>query len=458
MKTTIAAIGLLVTLLLVAGCEKENEKKKQEPAVSKSRITSIVEGLRSEDKEVRWEALERLKAAKGGLTPEEVSEALRAAAEKWPDEDNVDGSWELVLNSLDKQPGHVAEVAELFPRFSYRARWVAVRYFAMVGNVEAARAYLDLVEQHTEKVPSASIWEFAGSAETRAVLLPELLKYAAAKNPGFAIQQFALHLAEQGLVKEADLAPLAEPLVQAYGALRDRQRAAEQSTGDDWMWTPEYFEVSSDVTLLLDFMGHVPGKVVTDALEQSLGSRDPEVKMYAVLGLVRRGYEVPPKTIEEVAASAANRQTFYYMLGEIGRRDLCPPQYATQEALAESRLVEWLCLPSELGRPPHEIAHMATFEDFEGKQRYYLFRFRMHKPDERSKDGWMAGVAGPYEVAAMPTIDGGDDTCSWFTKWGELTPGEHFEECAEMTTRWREVKAAEAMEQENKPAKQEAAE
>jgi len=90
-------------------------------------------------------------------------------------------------------------------------------------------------------------------------------------------------------------------------------------------------------------------------------------------------------------------------------------------------MVGWLTFPTELARTPHEIELMATFDDAEGKQRYYLFRFRTHAPHWAAKDGWMAGLSGPFEIAAMPTTRDGGATFSQFTKWEEQTPKQHFE-------------------------------
>ena len=443
MVSSNVAIGLVAMALLFSGCQKG--EKDQEQAVSESRILEIVQTLRSGDAGVRQRAVDRLKAAASdGLTIEEGTEAIRAAAEKWPAGEKIDASDELVNAALSRQhTSYIKEVSEHFPRYSEMARWRVVRYLISVCNEAAARAYLDLIRQHQNLVPPASIQEFTQSAEATKLLLPDLLKYAGADELGSQIQMFALRAAQLGVVAETDLAPYAEPILRIYTPMRDRMRKIEKPAGDDWIWTDEYSDTRAHATLLLDLMGHLPGNVTKGPLEEALSSRDPRVKLFAILSLLRHGYEVRPAVIEDVAASSEVRNWLYDGLVSLNRRKLYPPRFASQDALAESNMVNWLTYPAELGRTPHEIKLMATFDDDAGQQRHYLFRFRTHPPHWAAEDGWMAGLSGPFEIATMPTTNAGGSTFSKFTKWDNKTPKEHFEAISGLIAKHWKKRAAE---------------
>jgi hypothetical protein len=190
-------------------------------------------------------------------------------------------------------------------------------------------------------------------------------------------------------------------------------------------------------------MGHLPGNAMKEPLQEALTSRDPRVKLFAILSLLRHGYQVKPEVIEGVAASSEVRNWLYDGLVTLSRRDLYPARFASQDALAESNMVNWLTYPTELGRTPHDIELMATFDDDNGQQRYYLFRFRTHPPHWAAKDGWMAGLSGPFEVAAIPTTDAGGSTFSTFTKWEEKSPKEHFEAISGLIAEHWKKRAAE---------------
>lgn len=105
-------------------------------------------------------------------------------------------------------------------------------------------------------------------------------------------------------------------------------------------------------------------------------------------------------------------------------------------------MVDWLIFPTELGRTPHDIELMTTFDSQDGDQRHYLFRFRTHPSHWAAKDGWMAGLSGPFEVAAMPTTRAGGSTFSTFTKWDAKSPQEHVESIAGLISEHWKLRAA----------------
>jgi hypothetical protein len=105
-------------------------------------------------------------------------------------------------------------------------------------------------------------------------------------------------------------------------------------------------------------------------------------------------------------------------------------------------MVNWLVYPTELNRLPDEIELMKVVAVDTGMPGgiydYYLFRFRTKEPHWAAKDGWMAGVSGPYLRNDQPTMESLGETFSTFTKWEAKTPDEHVGDTRELMKRWRE--------------------
>lgn len=85
---------------------------------------------------------------------------------------------------------------------------------------------------------------------------------------------------------------------------------------------------------------------------------DPLLQMFAVLGSLRNGQAVDGRVVNTIAASAEARNWLFRGLTDIGRIDLFPPRFFSQEAFAESDMVNWLAYPTELARTPDEIELM----------------------------------------------------------------------------------------------------
>jgi hypothetical protein len=139
------------------------------------------------------------------------------------------------------------------------------------------------------------------------------------------------------------------------------------------------------------------------------------------------GENPDPADLERFAQDRTTRKVLYDALERHQKLALFPSKYLTREAMAEADLVVWLNHPNELGSVPDEMELMATLPvpaaGFEG-QRYYLFRYRMRPPHWAAKDGWLAGVAGPYPVDGT-VGSGAPGTVSRFESYDSKSPEEH---------------------------------
>lgn len=161
------------------------------------------------------------------------------------------------------------------------------------------------------------------------------------------------------------------------------------------------------------------------------GERDTYVALTSRIAAVEERLaarqEPAPADLERFAKDPATRRVLYDALEHHGRLSLFPAAFLTPESMAEADLVLWLTHPNELAAPPDEIQLMkivpAPRVSYAG-QRYFVFRYRTLPPHWAAKDGWLAGIAGPYPADGT-VVPGADGTFSRFEAYDSRTPEEH---------------------------------
>jgi hypothetical protein len=165
-------------------------------------------------------------------------------------------------------------------------------------------------------------------------------------------------------------------------------------------------------------------------LRRAALAADVRCALAACVALEQLGETAPEAVLERLAAEPSSRSRLHAELEECGRLASFPSPWATQEALAESVMVDWLSFPTELGRPPTAIELVDRREcDVDGQPGViYVFRFRSALDDEAARRGWMIGVAGAFSSAGAPTTQTeGALTFSEFVPEDEMTLDEHLE-------------------------------
>jgi hypothetical protein len=150
-------------------------------------------------------------------------------------------------------------------------------------------------------------------------------------------------------------------------------------------------------------------------------------RIQPVTDALARGEEPSATHLLRFAENRETRKVLFGALESAGKIELFPAKYRTWEHMAESDLVAWLCHPNELGSPPSDIELVARVPE-PGAQSadstYYVFKYRTHEPHWAAKDGWLAGVAGPYPTASPPAPHA-TGTFSRFEAIDSRTPQEH---------------------------------
>lgn len=454
---------ILLALLATTGCQRKGRKMSAPLPSSPTGVESdqdasaqfdrIVDRLWDADESVREAGLKELtEFRKDTKAPgSQVGlKALRAAARPYrfekPDAGSV--SFQLVdVASSTPRPEYLPVVVELFDRFPDDAKSNALAILTGLESREAAQAFMTVVRTHAPagKLPSLNVWQLVNKPRHPDVFFPEILKYANDPKLSFEIYRLCLAYCESKLLTPDQLAPSTDGVLKNYQTLADKLRPAQKAEGIGWMWEDAYQDSRNLAGLLLDLLGYFPAGKVEKTLREALEYRDPRLKHFAVVSLLRHGKPVDKRHVEDVARSAEMRNWIYQALTEFGKVGDFPERYRTQKAFAESDMVHWLVYPTELGRVPDEIELMKVVPVDTGLKDgiydYYLFRFRTKEPHWAAKDGWIAGISGPYLRKDQPTTQALGDTFSTFTKWGDKTPDEHVGDVRELMEKWRKYHA-----------------
>jgi hypothetical protein len=417
---------VLFLLLVVAGCGLL-------PDEDLEWLQGVVADLHAEDMETREVAYEQLtELGDRQLSKKACLYALEAAAAEFP---ALEKEWHAPASALievavtDPEWDHIAAVRAHFAAYSPAAKDTALNLLASTQLRSATEAYVELIagaESELERLPTGTLGDEPRHA---GVLFPRLLEHINSPQLQWDICLLTLDYLQSSAMPEqveADLVAVFVPLVRE---LRLRMLALQEEGGAGWMWSDAYQAGRPICGLATDVLGHLGGDEVRRELEAGRAHRDPKLKMFAVLGLLRAGLEVGEADLVEVAASAEVRNWLWRELEGMGRSDLFPAAYATQAALAEGEMVDWLVYPTELARVPDEIQLMAVIPQLldEGEAEFYVFRYRTLPPHWAAEDGWMAGVAGPFFTAQSPSPEAYGGTFSTFEAWGSKSAEEHLQ-------------------------------
>lgn len=167
-------------------------------------------------------------------------------------------------------------------------------------------------------------------------------------------------------------------------------------------------------------------------------------RLYATVAGGRKAYrrllaEIAPVTAAlaadrdpapaDLASFADNRRTrrvLYDALAHKNKLHLFPRSRFTWESMSEADLAAWLNHPNELGSSPDEMESMGKVQPRGADGYYFVFRFRMRPPHWAAAQGWLAGVAGPYDLTQDP-MPLGRNTFSRFDSFESRTPEQHVE-------------------------------
>jgi hypothetical protein len=105
-----------------------------------------------------------------------------------------------------------------------------------------------------------------------------------------------------------------------------------------------------------------------------------------------------------LAENPSTRHALFGILNGFKRKDLFPENFNTLEKSAQSFLANWLEFPTELNAAPDKIEfyEKISLEENDQPLDYLVFRFKKLPPPSGLSDGWILGVAGPFQKHSRP--------------------------------------------------------
>ena len=457
--TVLAVVGIAST----ASCNRggpghaqqarASKEERVEPATTGSeRIRSLIERLRSQDESTRRAAMDELRQlGKGeGFSLSEGVQLLRATTLEFSG--NTPGLWDTptwMIAAVADEPRreYLPIIKELFPRWGISARERALDLLSGIDDAAAAETFMQLLRENASEISSPPLMRLQRQPHHPEVFFPgllELVKHEAIANDVYLT---TLNFCQEGLLPPDKLAGYAAPFQDAYRRERDWLRPKQRDKGAGWMWEEDYQEHRNRAALLLDLFSCLSIETVEFDLRDATSFRDARLAYFGAVSLLKHGKGVSADALKAVAASPEMRGSLYEELKKTHKIDLFPRRYLTQEAFAESEMVRWLVYPTELGRVPDEIELMkvvsADTREPDGILDYYVFRFRTFKPHWAAKDGWTAGVAGPFLRKDAPSPDAYGGTFSSFERWEAQTPEQHVGDIRALLEEWATHRAKE---------------
>ncbi len=396
------------------------------PPAARFKIKLLIDRLSDKDAAVRSAAKDQLMGmAAQGFSPKDAARLLLAAVGPAPKGQEPVPAILVRAAGVRPTPDALPFVEELYPKFVDEAKVEALVLLARLPSPEAATAYLRLLRQHPS-LASLPLGTLADEPRHPEILFPGLLEFTSRPALLLGVCEVASAFAEEGLLTSEVLHPYADRLADQLAA-----RVELLEGRDLYQPKPEVaFEWRHLACHLLDLVAHAPTPKVNEVSRHALALNDPEVKAHAIVSLLKQGEPVGADVVEEAAAPPRNRLWLRRQLVDLDRNDLFPAQFATQQALAEAELWQWLSSPGILRDALEELAFAGMQTDLSAQgpaRQYYLFRFRVGQPRAFTQKGWMAAWIS-YPANREPSLGGISGTR--YTAWDALKPEGHIAEAA----------------------------
>lgn len=247
---------------------------------------------------------ELLEQARFGLNTVEALQALHQAAEFWPPRsDGHDTATDLVwAASRTPRRVYVSVLEERFGRYGEKAKVEALRLLFRIGDRRAFGVWMTLAGRHVAELTGLGTDALLDDPRHLDLLFPDLLGLTRWPALAAEICDATCALLADGELTGEGLAARAADVLAAETASGEAMARLRAAAGEGWERQAEYLQARSTRTALLDLVGWLPGAAPEAALRRALAEADRRVKAFAVAGLVRRGAEVAPEHLAEIAA------------------------------------------------------------------------------------------------------------------------------------------------------------
>jgi len=283
--------------------EREGARREMAARFDFERALSALQSAVAAERDAAAEAL----AVHGrlGLNTVESLRALQAAAAAWPARDDGRDIACDLLWAAARTPRrvYVPVIEASFAGYGPRARVAALRLLLRIGDRHAAEVWLALAARHGAELSAAGLDALLDEPRQLDVVFPAALALLAHGALVAEVADAACALLADGELAPERLAGEAARVLSAEDARRQAMERLRVADGAPAGWERQagYLQERSARTALLDLLGWLPGESAEAALRRGLSDPDRRVKAFAVASLVRRGADVAPAGLAELA-------------------------------------------------------------------------------------------------------------------------------------------------------------
>jgi hypothetical protein len=320
-----------------------------------------------------------------------------------------------------------------YPAASDPLRGYALTLLAAQSTPEAASTIVKLIHEQPLplRTPPRFFWEInKRHAAIGSQLFPRLLLDA---GPHLAhVMNFMNVCLEGGTLMPTALTPASEWISSEAVRLLELVEPLQQKAGKQWRSDEEYASNRSDLGVVLDLLGIIPG-ISMEPCARAAKLDDPLCVFFAVVSMLKKSQRPPAEALELVADSLETRTPLYNQLARLERLDLFPANLLTFESFAAASMAEWLLYPSELGYEPTRLELIAKVSGMSEGKEVIMCLWKVAAEDRSP----FAAASGPYDVTAPIAPVSGNNTFSTFSEWESCSPDEHLREIVETLDRWK---------------------
>jgi hypothetical protein len=320
-----------------------------------------------------------------------------------------------------------------YPAASDPLRGSALTLLATQSTSEAASTIVKLIHEHPLplRTPTRFFWEInKRHAAIGSQLFPRLLLDA---GPHLAhVMNFMNVCLEGGTLMPTALTPASEWVSSEAFRLLELVEPLQQKAGKRWRSDEEYASKRSDLGVVLDLLGIIPG-ISMESCARAATLNDPLCAFFAVVSLLKKNQRPPNEALQLVADSLETRVPLHNQLARLERLDLFPANLLTFESFAAASMAEWLLYPTELGYEPTRLELIAKVSGMSEGKECIMCLWKVAAEDRSA----FAAASGPYDVTAPVGPVSGNNTFSTFTEWESRSPDEHLREIVETLDRWK---------------------
>jgi uncharacterized protein YbaP (TraB family) len=366
-------------------------KQEKKADMLKSKASVLLNDLQSSDSATAAEALGALWDAP--FTKKELP--LLYDAYKKPYADDSASSYYSVRSQLQFVIAKLADnstlrfVKDNYKFFAGNRESLKMEMLNLLAAIQTQESYTLLKELLLNSTPQEAgdhelSYRISDSLKLTATLFPEILKLAGRPQFGDRIMQITAELLDSNIILPATVMPYAPAVYQYTDSIINVLRKTDSSDIEG------YAERSR-----IHLLARLKQPEAYQLLQKYTSIRQTFIRMEAAMQLLKNEQKVEGDVFRKIAADRWFRRDLYDSLIALGKENLFPVKYLTQELMAESDMYN--IAYDETPVTEMELLGVRQMEYKGELKKFYLYRIQLGEGDEDEVETYL-GIAGPYSA------------------------------------------------------------